>query len=400
MDFLNAIVALLNFVIIPAAAYGAQLALGALGVTLIYGVLRFSNFAHGDTMAFGTAVVILFTWWFQSIGISLGPLPTALLALPFGIFFTALLVLATDRMVYRHYRKVRAKPVIVVIASMGVMFIMSGITRFLIGVEEIRFTDGAKFVIEANSFKQSTGLAEGLALRTTQLLTIVTAALVVAALFWFLNRTRTGKSMRAFSDNEDLALLSGINPDRVVAVTWIIVAALATTAVRAVDSAVISVCAMHAGDPGAMSVIPGKATLVGTVRTFNPEVQDMVERRLNELCGAVALGFGATAAVHYERIYPATINSSAESDFAASVAESLVGTEHVIRDLDPSMGSEDFAFMLQVKPGAYLRIGQGAENGVGSCYLHNTRYDFNDDILPLGAALHAGLVEQSMPLSV
>ena len=170
--------------------------------------------------------------------------------------------------------------------------------------------------------------------------------------------------------------------------------------VRAVDSAVISVCAMHAGDPGAMSVIPGKATLVGTVRTFNPEVQDMVERRLNELCGAVALGFGATAAVHYERIYPATINTPAESDFAASVAESLVGTEHVIRDLDPSMGSEDFAFMLQVKPGAYLRIGQGAENGVGSCYLHNTRYDFNDDILPLGAALHAGLVEQSMPLSV
>ena len=126
----------------------------------------------------------------------------------------------------------------------------------------------------------------------------------------------------------------------------------------------------------------------------------MVERRLNELCSAVALGFGATAAVHYERIYPATINTPAESDFAASVAESLVGTEHVIRDLDPSMGSEDFAFMLQVKPGAYLRIGQGAENGVGSCYLHNTRYDFNDDILPLGAALHAGLVEQSMPLSV
>lgn len=230
MDFLNAIVALLNFVIIPAAAYGAQLALGALGATLIYGVLRFSNFAHGDTMAFGTAVVILFTWWFQSMGISLGPLPTALLALPFGIFFTALLVLATDRMVYRHYRKVRAKPVIVVIASMGVMFIMSGITRFLIGVEEIRFTDGAKFVIEANSFKQSTGLAEGLALRTTQLLTIVTAALVVAALFWFLNRTRTGKSMRAYSDNEDLALLSGINPERVVQITWIIAAGLAVIA--------------------------------------------------------------------------------------------------------------------------------------------------------------------------
>lgn len=230
MDILNAIVAFLNFVFIPAAAYGAQLALGALGATLIYGVLRFSNFALGDTMAFGTGVVILFTWWFQSMGVGLGPLPTALLALPFGIFFTSLLVLATDRVVYRYYRKVRAKPVIVVIASMGVMFIMSGITRFLIGVEEIRFADGAKFLIDPAGFKAATGLAEGLSLRSTQLLTLITAGLVVWALFWFLNSTRTGKSMRAYSDNEDLALLSGINPERVVQITWIIATSIAVIA--------------------------------------------------------------------------------------------------------------------------------------------------------------------------
>ena len=167
-----------------------------------------------------------------------------------------------------------------------------------------------------------------------------------------------------------------------------------------IDSAVISICAMQAGDMGAFSVVPGKASLVGTVRTFSPDVQNMVERRLSELCSAVALGFGATASVRYERIYPATINSYDEAVFAADVAEALVGTDHVVRDMAPSMGAEDFSFMLQVKPGAYLRIGQGAENGVGSCFLHNTRYDFNDDILPLGAALHAGLVEQSMPLSV
>ena len=86
--------------------------------------------------------------------------------------------------------------------------------------------------------------------------------------------------------------------------------------------------------------------------------------------------------------------------FAGDVAEALVGADHVERDMAPSMGAEDFSFMLQVKPGAYMRIGQGVEHGVGSCFLHNTRYDFNDDILPLGAALHAGLVEQSMPLSV
>lgn len=166
--------------------------------------------------------------------------------------------------------------------------------------------------------------------------------------------------------------------------------------VRPIDAAVISLCAMQAGDVHAMSVIPGKATLVGTVRTFLPEVQDLIERRLGELCSAVALGFGATATLHYERIYPATINSVRESQFAADVAESLVGTDHVVRDMEPSMGAEDFSFMLQVKPGAYLRIGQG---GQGSCMLHNSRYDFNDDILPLGAAMHASLVEQSMPLA-
>jgi len=168
--------------------------------------------------------------------------------------------------------------------------------------------------------------------------------------------------------------------------------------VRPVDSAVISLCAMRAGELAAMSVIPDTVTLVGTVRTFSATIQAMVERRLTELCGAIAMGFGATADVLYERSYPATINTAAEAHFAADVATRLLGPERVVRDLEPSMGAEDFSFMLQVKPGAYLRIGQGEENGVGSCFLHNSRYDFNDEILPLGAALHAGLVEQSMPL--
>jgi branched-chain amino acid transport system permease protein len=230
MDILNALVVLANFVLIPAASYGAQLALGALGVTLIYGILRFSNFAHGDTMAFGTAATIFVTWGLQAAGISISPLPTALLALPFGIAITAALVLATDRAVYRFYRKTKADPIILVMVSVGVMFIMNGVTRFLIGVDEIQFDDGARFVITAKGFKEATGLAEGLALRSTQVITLITAVLVVWALFWFLNRTRTGKSMRAFSDNENLALLSGINPERVVMITWIIAAALATIA--------------------------------------------------------------------------------------------------------------------------------------------------------------------------
>ncbi|MBT6897257.1 MAG: branched-chain amino acid ABC transporter permease [Rhodobacteraceae bacterium] len=229
-DLLNALVALANYVIIPGLAYGSQLALGALGITLIYGVLRFSNFAHGDTMAFGATLSILGTWWLQSMGISFGVLPTALLALPFSILGCIALILFTDRTVYRFYRVQKAKPVIFLIVSMGVMFIMNGVVRFIIGPDDRTFSDGQRFIMSAREFKAMTGLKEGLAIKTTQGLTVIAAVIVVALLFWFLERTRTGKSMRAYADNEDLALLSGINPERVVMVTWMIVAALATIA--------------------------------------------------------------------------------------------------------------------------------------------------------------------------
>ena len=230
MDILNAGVALLNFVVVPAAAYGAQLALGALGVTLIYGILRFSNFAFGDTMAMGTAFTIMVTWVIQALGIAIFPLPTALIALPFGIAITALVVLFTDRIVYRFYRRKRVDPIVMVMASVGVMFVMNGLTRVLIGVEEIRFDDGARFLFSVQDFRAWSGLTEGLSLRVSQLLTLIITALVCWGLFVFLNRTRTGKAMRAYSDNEDLALLSGIDPDQVVRITWIIGTALAVIA--------------------------------------------------------------------------------------------------------------------------------------------------------------------------
>jgi branched-chain amino acid transport system permease protein len=230
MDILNALTAFLNFIVVPGLAYGSQLALGALGITLIFSVLRFSNFAHGDTMAFGTAFVILFTWWFQSMGITAGPLPTALLALPLGILVTIAMVLATDRVVYRFYRKQRAKPIIVVIVSTGVMFVMNGLVRMIIGTSEQNFTDGARMMLNPQDFKAWTGLAEPLAIKTTQAISVVAAVVCCALLFWFLQRTRTGKSMRAYADNEDLALLSGIDPERVVRLTWIIATALAVIA--------------------------------------------------------------------------------------------------------------------------------------------------------------------------
>lgn len=230
MDFLNAVVVLGNFVFFPALTYGSQLALGALGVTLVYGVLRFANFAHGDTMAFGAMVSVLITWLLQGLGVSLGPLPTGLLAIPAAIVATIILLLAFDRLVYRFYRRKKSAPVILVIASLGVMLVTNGMVRLLIGPDERRFVDGERFIISVREFKALTGLQEGLAFKTTQGITIMTAIILMVLLFLFLNRTRVGKSMRAFADNEDLALLSGINPERVVLICWMMVAALATIA--------------------------------------------------------------------------------------------------------------------------------------------------------------------------
>ena len=166
--------------------------------------------------------------------------------------------------------------------------------------------------------------------------------------------------------------------------------------VSPIDTAVVSLCAMHAGHPGAMSVIPAHATLVGTVRTFRPATQDLIERRLTELVGSIAAAFGARATLKYERVYPATINHDREALFAADVAESLVGPDNVVRDLPPSMGAEDFSFMLQARPGAFARLGQGGAEG--GCFLHNSTYDFNDDLIPLGAGYLAALAEAAMPL--
>jgi amidohydrolase len=164
----------------------------------------------------------------------------------------------------------------------------------------------------------------------------------------------------------------------------------------AFEEGVVSICAMQGGHPGAMSVIPGSVTLVGTVRSYSTEVQDRIEQRLAQLCTSIAQGFDAQASVKYERVYPATINSAAEAGFAADVATTLVGPERVLRNMLPSMGGEDFSFMLQARPGAYVRIGQLE----GECLpLHNSRYDFNDALLPLGGAFLASVVEQAMPLA-
>jgi hippurate hydrolase len=186
--------------------------------------------------------------------------------------------------------------------------------------------------------------------------------------------------------------------DPVLAAANIVSAAQSIVArnVGPLDSAVLSLCAIHAGNLGAFSVVPREAKIAGTVRTFRPDVQELVEQRLSELVESTARAFGAEGKTIYERIYPATVNHAAQARFAGDVAAALVGEDNVVRDLPPSMGAEDFSFMLRERPGCYLRLGQGG--GPSNCFLHNSRYDFNDAVIPLGAAFFAALAEARMPL--
>ena len=228
MDFINAILVLLNYTIIPALTYGSQLALGAIFVTLIYGILRFANFATGDMMSFGTMFAVLLTYYFQSLGINLGIFPTALITIPFATFMMILYMLSIDKFVFEYYRIKKSPPVQLAMVSVGVMFVTQAIIRIIIGPADRTFLDGEKFILKASEFKEMTGLSEGLTVKSTQALTVVITMIVVSTMFWFLNRTKTGTSMRAYSDNEDLALLSGIDPKKVVLITWVIAGILAT----------------------------------------------------------------------------------------------------------------------------------------------------------------------------
>ncbi|MEO0393901.1 MAG: M20 aminoacylase family protein [Pseudomonadota bacterium] len=157
--------------------------------------------------------------------------------------------------------------------------------------------------------------------------------------------------------------------------------------------AVVSTTIFQSGS--AFNVIPRDARLGGTVRTFDPAVQDMIEREMTQIAENVASAMGAKATVSYARGYPATINSDAEAAFAAQVAAGLLGTENVITNADPCMGAEDFSYMLQERPGCYIWLGQKDEDH--QAMVHNSQYDFNDRILPIGASYWAQLVETALP---
>jgi len=158
------------------------------------------------------------------------------------------------------------------------------------------------------------------------------------------------------------------------------------------DSAVLSITRFHAGD--AYNIIPELALLAGTVRAFRGEVQDQMEAAMERVCNGIAASFGVQVTLDYQRGYPATVNSVAEAELCRSAAAALVGAENVHTGMRPSMGAEDFSCMLQAKPGCYVWLGNGM--GEGGCMLHNPHYDFNDEVLPLGASYWARLAEEAL----
>lgn len=163
------------------------------------------------------------------------------------------------------------------------------------------------------------------------------------------------------------------------------------------DAAVLSITQIHGGS--ATNVIPDDARLIGTVRTFNLRSLDLIEERMRQIAEHTAQAFDATVEFHFKRNYPPLINHEAETAFAVQIMQDVVGTENVDIHVEPTMGAEDFAFMLQEKPGCYVFIGNGegdhrmAGHGLGPCNLHNPSYDFNDDLLPIGATYWVRLAE-------
>jgi hippurate hydrolase len=186
--------------------------------------------------------------------------------------------------------------------------------------------------------------------------------------------------------------------DPVVAAAQVICAlqTIASRNVSPVDAVVVSICSMQTSQLGAFNVIPEHVRLVGTVRTFRPETRDLAEKRVREITSKIAEALGASAEIDYRRGYPATIHPAREAQFAARVGERLFGKGNVVTEHEPTMGGEDFSYMLQARPGAYVFLGQGG--APGGCFLHNPHYDFNDEVIPLGAGYLAALVEEALPI--
>lgn len=219
---MNEIVFFLNKVVIAGLIIGSVYALGAVGVTLIFGILRFAHFPHGDMMTAGAFVALVLLWMFPGAGAAVG-LPTAFVLMPVAMAVTALFAVGLDRTFYRPMRKAGVKPVVMVMTSIGVMLMMQGLLRLFAGTgtRQLYVDTDAKDI-----YRIPLG-GRDLVITEPQLLLFATTIVAVVALHLFLTRSRMGKAMRAVSDNPDLARVSGISIDHVVRTTWLIAGALA-----------------------------------------------------------------------------------------------------------------------------------------------------------------------------
>jgi len=194
---------------------------------------------------------------------------------------------------------------------------------------------------------------------------------------------------------------NGIDPVPVACQMVMALQTIITRNKKPVDAGVISVTMIHAGE--ATNVVPERCEIQGTVRTFTLEVLDMIERRMREVAEHTCAAFGATLEFKFKRNYPPTVNHAVETAFARQVMAGIVGAERVVAQ-EPTMGAEDFAYMLQARPGCYVFMGngdgahrgayEGGAHDVGPCMLHNPHYDFNDELIPLGATYWVRLAEQ------
>ncbi|MFQ5774918.1 MAG: M20 aminoacylase family protein [Kiloniellaceae bacterium] len=215
---------------------------------------------------------------------------------------------------------------------------------------------------------------------------------------------RAGPAMAAFDIFEITVTGSGthgamphLGNDPIVIAAQIVTGLQTIASRRAdpLDSVVVSVTQIHAGDT--WNVIPEQVALRGTARCFKPEVRDLIETEIRRIAEGVCAAYGATMTFRYERRYPTLVNTERETGIAAEVAAQVVGEPNVKLGAPPLMGSEDFAYMLETRPGCYIWLGNGTEGGPGGCAVHNPRYDFNDEIALIGASYWAKLVETTLP---
>ncbi|PTY36992.1 branched-chain amino acid ABC transporter permease [Saccharospirillum sp. MSK14-1] len=306
---MNELIFFINFVLISGAVIGSIYAIGAIGVTLIFGILRFAHFAHADMMTMGTFIVLILTALFPAVGPAIG-LPTAFVMMPVAMAATAVIAIGLDKAFYKPLRDNNVKPVVMVMASVGVTLMLQGLIRFFAGTgTQSLYIDDRKSIFSFNLSDAS----ESIVVTEPQILLFLFTIFAVVALHIFLNRTRLGKAMRAMSDNPDLARVSGINTNTVVGVTWVIAGALACAA-----GTLLSLDVTLKPDLSFMILLP----------IFAAAIVGGVGHPYGALVGGFVVGFAETLAVFNWAILLRPLETAFGWDLPADL--SFVPTEYKI----------------------------------------------------------------------